>query len=184
LGERAEGPILLLCLTREEPTDAIVLRPLPAKQAEVLAGDIDPELRERVVETAGGNPLFVEQLVAFAKEGGSLDAVPPSVEALSGARLDRVGGGGRALLERAAVVGRLFSRNEVRELGGDVPRLVPLQEKSFVRRLRAGYRFHHVLVRDVAYASLPKGERAELHEQLADRLDPRRAPHHLAPHHP
>ncbi|PWU23606.1 MAG: hypothetical protein C5B48_08290 [Candidatus Rokuibacteriota bacterium] len=183
LGGRAEGPILCLCLTREQPDGAIVLGPLPAKQAEQLAAGADPELRARVVETAGGNPLFIEQLVAFATEGGTVDAVPPSVEALIAARLDLLAPEELATLQCAAVAGRLFSRRDVQELGGDVARLLPLQEKRLVERRRDGLRFHHVLVRDVAYASLPKAERAELHEQLADRLEARGQPDELVGHH-
>lgn len=150
---------------------AIRLGPLGDRQAETLAAGVEPELRERVVGAAGGNPLFLEQLVAYAEEGGSLDAVPPSVEALIAARLDLLDAHERALLQRAALSGRLFQRAVLRELGAEILRLPGLEEKGFVRRVRDGFRFHHVLVRDVAYSSLPKAERAELHERLADWLD-------------
>jgi DNA-binding SARP family transcriptional activator len=191
LGERAEGPILTLCLARPELRNsrsalakaAIELGPLSEKQAEALAGDVEPQLRARAVETAGGNPLFLEQLLAFAAEGGSLEAVPPSVEALIAARLDLLEPDERALLQRAAVVGRLFSRSALQELGADTGCLPALEEKGFVRRQRAGCRFHHVLVRDVAYASLPKAERADLHERLADWLDERAEPDELVGYH-
>jgi DNA-binding SARP family transcriptional activator len=173
LGEQADGPVLFLGLTREHPDGAIVLGPLSDAQAETLAAPAKPEVRAQVVEKAGGNPLFVEQLVAFAREGGSLDDVPPSVEALIAARLDLLEPDERALLQRAAVVGRLFTRAALHELGAETGMLALVQEKGFVRRLRYGYRFHHVLVRDVAYASLPKAERAELHERVADLLDER-----------
>ncbi len=191
LGERAGGRILAVCLARPELGEArpalvegaIRLEPLTERQAEALAAGIEPELRARVVEAAGGNPLFLEQLVAFASEGGAVEIVPPSVEALLAARLDLLEPEERALLQRAAVVGRLFRRDVVQELGGEVARLPGLEEKGFVRRRRAGFRFHHVLVRDVAYASLPKAERAELHEQLADWLDEHGEPDELVGYH-
>ena len=191
LAARAEGPILCLCLARSELLDArptlgdgaIRLGPLGEQQAAKLAADVEPELQARLVEAAGGNPLFLEQLIAFADAGGALDTVPPSVEDLIAARLDLLAPEERALLQRGAVVGDLFGRAVLRELAGEVGRLSALEEKGFLRRRRDGFRFHHVLVRDVAYASLPKAERAELHERLADLLDERGEPDELVGYH-
>jgi DNA-binding SARP family transcriptional activator/tetratricopeptide (TPR) repeat protein len=191
LAERAAGPILCLCLARPELIDgrpalaagAIRLGPLADKQAELLAAGVEPELRAGLIGAAGGNPLFLEQLIAYTKEGGAIDAVPPSIEVLIAARLDLLAPEERALLQRAAVVGRLFQRSVLQELGAEVRCLAGLEEKGFVRRRRDGFRFHHVLVRDVAYASLPKAERAELHEGLADRLDERGEQEELVGYH-
>ena len=75
--------------------------------------------RARVFEAAEGNPLFLEQLVALATEGDPLDAdrpLPATVQALLAARLDRLGPGERAVLERAAVIGRDFTASEVTTL--------------------------------------------------------------------
>jgi DNA-binding SARP family transcriptional activator len=191
LAVRAEGPILTLCLARPElrekrPTlvgGAIELGPLRDKQVQALVGalavDTAEDVRMRVVENAGGNPLFAEQLVSYANEGGALDVVPPSADALIAARLDLLDPEERAVLQRAAVVGRFFSSAAVRDLSSaaEMPAvtecLFGLAQKGLVHRRRGGFRFHHVLVRDVAYASLPKAERAELHERLADWLDER-----------
>jgi tetratricopeptide (TPR) repeat protein len=191
LDGRAEGPILCLCLARTELLDerpalgdgAIRLGPLAEQQAAKLAADIEPGLQARLVEAAGGNPLFLEQLIAFAAAGGALDTVPPSVEDLIAARLDLLAPEERAVLQRAAVVGRLFQRADVQELGGQVELLPDLERKGFVRRIKSGLRFHHVLVRDVAYAGLPMEERAELHEQLADWLGERREVDELVGYH-
>jgi DNA-binding SARP family transcriptional activator/tetratricopeptide (TPR) repeat protein len=201
LGTHAEGPILTLCLARPELREqrpglaegAIELGPLGERQVHALvdslAEDVPEEVRARVVENAGGNPLFAEQLVAYAQEGGAVDAVPPSAEALIAARLDLLDPTELAVLQRAAVVGRLFSRSAVEDLSppselaaiGDC--LLGLAEKNLVRRRRDGLRFHHVLVRDVAYGSLPKAERAVLHERLADWLDERDAADELVGYH-
>jgi DNA-binding SARP family transcriptional activator/tetratricopeptide (TPR) repeat protein len=191
LAGHAEGPILSVCLARPElleerpewPGERIRLEPLTDDQAQELAGDVEPDLRDKLVETCGGNPLFLEQLVVYAKESGTLEGVPPSVEALLAARLDLLGPEELDVLQRAAVVGRLFETAALRALDGDVERLPVLEEKSFVRRLRGGIAFHHVLVREVAYASVPKEKRAELHERLADWLDGRGAPDELIGHH-
>jgi DNA-binding SARP family transcriptional activator/tetratricopeptide (TPR) repeat protein len=191
LAGRAEGSILCLCLARTELLDerpalgdaAIRLGPLAELQAAKLTAGVEPELQARLVEAAGGNPLFLEQLIVFAAAGGALDTVPPSVEDLIAARLDLLAPEERALLQRAAVVGRLFRRADVQELGAGVELLQDLEEKGFVRRIRGGYRFHHVLVRDVAYAGLPMGERAELHERLADWLDMHGEPDELVGYH-
>jgi DNA-binding SARP family transcriptional activator len=190
LDERTEGPILTLCLARPELREfrpalgegAIELGPLGEQHlralVDSLAQAVPEEVRTRVVDSAGGNPLFAEQLVAYAEEGGAVDVVPPSAEALIAVRLDLLEPGERSVLQRAAVVGRFFSRRAVEDLSpahdlavGEFLR--HLAEKGLVHRRRGGFRFHHVLVRDVAYASLPKTERAGLHERLADWLDER-----------
>jgi len=192
LGARAVGPILCLVLGRPElvetrpewAADAIRLGPLSDQEAETLSVEVEAELRVQLVATAGGNPLFLEQLMAFAQEGGAIDAVPPSVEALIAARLDLLAPEEQRLLQRAAVIGRLFERALLPELDVVVERLAGLEEKGFVRRLaRGGYRFHHVLVREVAYSALPKAERAELHERLADLLADRAASDELVGYH-
>jgi DNA-binding SARP family transcriptional activator/tetratricopeptide (TPR) repeat protein len=191
LAARAQGPILCLCLARtellaERPAlgdGAIRLGPLTDRQAQTLAASVESGLRTRLVETAGGNPFFLEQLIAFASAGRAMDTVPPSVEDLIAARLDLLAPEERALLQRAAVVGGPFGRAVLQELGGEARWLPDLEEKGFVRRRRHGFRLHHVLVRDVAYASLPKAERAELHERLADWLDDRGEPDELVGYH-
>jgi tetratricopeptide (TPR) repeat protein len=167
----------------EWPGQEIRLEPLTDDQAQALAGDVEPAIRDQLVETSGGNPLFLEQLIAYVKEMGTLEGVPPSIEALLAARLDLLGPDELDVLQRAAVVGRLFDPAALRELGGDVDLLPTLEGKGFIRRLRSGLGFHHVLVREVAYASVLREERAELHERLADWLDGQNAPDELAGHH-
>ncbi|HEU0303555.1 MAG TPA: BTAD domain-containing putative transcriptional regulator [Gaiellaceae bacterium] len=195
LAERASGPILALCIARPELLEArpgwaekgLVLEPLGEGESVALlaslpGGDeLAPETLERIVEVAGGNPLFAEQLFAYVSEGGAeaLAAVPPSVEALLESRLDLLEADERGLLQRAAVVGREFSHRALTELSSveetaAISRLVfELVRKGLVRPARAeeeAFRFHHVLVRDVAYSGLPKADRARLHERYADRL--------------
>ena len=132
LGERASGPILAVCIARPELLDerpawagrALVLEPLAEKESVALlaslpGGDeLTAEARGRIVEVAAGNPLFAEQLFAYVAERGTgvLDDVPPSVEALLESRLDLLDSDERALLQRAAVVGREFAHRALVEL--------------------------------------------------------------------
>src|SRR5206468_8512711 len=129
-------------------------------------------LRAKVLSTAGGNPLFIEQLLAHAVEGGETKSMPPSLEALLASRLDRLEAGELSVLQRAAVQGRDFSPGAVVHLvrsdEAEAVRahLQALAGKGLIRERPAGraFRFHHVLIRDAAYATLPNEQRAELHE--------------------
>jgi class 3 adenylate cyclase len=198
LADRASGvAILLLALTRPELVEsrpsferrAITLERLPEAQARALINsfelDLTHDARSRVVEVARGNPLFVEQLVAHAQEEGALleglDSTPPSVEALLTSRLDLLGPEERTVLQRASVVGSEFSREALQDLAAGeattslAANLRSLERKGFIQGTVQGQRlgFHHVLVRDVAYSALPKAQRAELHERLADAFESR-----------
>jgi class 3 adenylate cyclase/tetratricopeptide (TPR) repeat protein len=189
------APILLLCVARPELLDkrpgwaggklnatTILLEPLGNDEcSELIAlhGDVDERLRGRILEAAGGNPLFVEEMVAFARDGGD-DTVPSTVQALLQARLDQLGGAERSVIERGAVEGQVFHRGAVLELTRtpDVePQLVGLVRKELIHPVPAvllgdhAYQFRHLLIRDAAYDALPKETRADLHEQFATWLD-------------
>ena len=107
------------------------------------------------------------------------DTVPPTIQALLAARIDRLEPVERAVLQRASVEGRLCHRSAVAHLldstgaAGLGGVLLALTRKELLRPDRSfydgddGFRFSHVLIRDVAYASMPKELRAELHARLA-----------------
>jgi class 3 adenylate cyclase/tetratricopeptide (TPR) repeat protein len=194
--------ILLLCLARadlldlrptwatpKENASLLALDPLSDLEADalvegLLGGTGLPEaLRGRIVDTAEGNPLFVEQMLALAREadGGNGDlVVPPTIQALLAARIDRLEAGERVVVERAAVEGRLFHRGAVSTLLSESEReqlpahLMALVRKELIRPDRAefsgedGFRFAHSLIRDAAYEAVPKGLRADLHRRFAD----------------
>jgi tetratricopeptide (TPR) repeat protein len=200
-GFSSGAPILLLCLARPEflearpqwilaAPDAVSLRlePLRDEQAQALIeslnGDVAPAVHDRIAEIAEGNPLFVEQLLAYTREAGAdaLDAVPPSLEALLASRLDLLAPEERTILQCAAVVGREFWRGAVVDLAPAelVPtlssQLLALVRRGLVRPARSAFalddafRFDHPLIRLVAYTGIPKALRAELHERHADWL--------------
>ena len=138
-----------------------------------------PATLRTIVETAGGNPLFLEQMLAMIQDapGGDV-AVPPTIHALLSARLDRLDGGQRDVVGTASVVGQVFPEAAVVELVPDARRpAVPEDLGGLVRRrlvqshpavmtAGAAYTFQHILIRDAAYAGLLKRHRAELHERF------------------
>jgi class 3 adenylate cyclase/tetratricopeptide (TPR) repeat protein len=205
----SDAPIFVLCTARPDlldlrPTWAaprpgstlVMLGPLGAQDADALVdalgGELPPALHERVVAAAEGNPLFVEQLLAHVADDPETETVPPTIQALLAARIDRLEPEERAVVQCGAVEGRLFHRGAVAELLEDGAgaavgaTLLSLARKEFVRPDRSlfagddGFRFNHVLIRDVAYSSMPKELRSRLHERLADWLEARNG--HLAGH--
>src|SRR5262249_6680653 len=118
--------------------------------------------------------------------GANLAALemPPTIQALLAARIERLRPEERGVLERAAVVGQHFSRSAVAALlTGDVrdldARLESLRRTELFERGTGWFlgepvlRFHHGLIRDAAYRRLLKGTRAELHERLGDWIEVR-----------
>ena len=205
--ESRQAPILLLCMARP---DLIELRPAWGERAlnasrlslatlrddasEQLVTNLlgmsaaTPSVRRRVTEVAEGNPLFVEEMVAMLVDEGLLRDVstislPPTIQALLGARLDQLVREDRAVLERGSVEGKLFHLGAVVALSPAEERpqvderLRRLLEREFLQPGRAGFvgeqafRFRHQLLRDVAYESLPKAARSELHERFAGWLE-------------
>ena len=181
----AGAPILLLCIARPELLErrpawpvAVRLAPLGDEDVARLIPDrVEAELRERITRTAGGNPLFVDEMLAMAAEADGEVVVPPTLQALLAARLDQLESSERSVLERGAVEGEIFHRGAVQALAPDeaqvTPRLAALVRKELIRPDTPqlvgedGFRFRHLLVRDAAYGALPKAVRANLHERFA-----------------
>lgn len=192
-------PILLVCNARPEFVEArpAWVAPQPNRTLLALVALSDPEARElvestgaeagsaaaaRIVDTAEGNPLFLEQLVAVGADPGGA-ALPSSIQAVLAARIDRLDSGERAVLEHASVQGRSFYVGAVAELMAEPERariathVVSLVRQQLLRADRSdlpgedAFRFAHVLIREAAYQGLPKQRRAEVHEQVAWWLD-------------
>ena len=197
-----DSPLLVLCLARHEllehrpgwsdskPRAATVeLDPLTQREAELLATWL---IRDRgaagstadIVETAQGNPLFVEQLVAMLADSGWTPGerrLPATVEALLASRLELLGPAARIVLERASVLGDRFEAAALaRVVTADLRTNLPSHLRALVAKDLLGsarspggddaYRFRHVLVQEAAYRRLPKAQRADVHEQFADDL--------------
>jgi class 3 adenylate cyclase len=187
----AGWPILIVCMARPELLTGrgdwpVTLRvgPLPAAAVDELIAPLPSELRERISRAAGGNPLFLTEMVTMAGETHDVD-VPPTLRALLAARLDQLEPAERTVLEHGAVEGELFHRGAVQALAPEeiqvTPRLALLTRKDLIRPDRAqlpgddGFRFRHLLIRDAAYEALPKASRVELHRRFAEWLEQRGA---------
>jgi class 3 adenylate cyclase/tetratricopeptide (TPR) repeat protein len=197
-------PVLVVCLARPELLDerptwgggklnatSILLEPLSREESSMLirtlAGtELSPETGDRIAVAAEGNPLFLEQMLAMLAEsenGVAEIAVPPAIQALLSARLDRLTPDERQVIECASVEGEVFHVGGVVELSSPRTReavrsqLTSLVRKELIRpELPAlpgeeAFGFRHALIRDAAYASLPKEARSDFHERHARWLE-------------
>jgi tetratricopeptide (TPR) repeat protein len=183
---------------------SVLLEPLSDEDSAELVDNLlgraglAAEVRARITDAAEGNPLFVEEMLAMLIDDGFLErsngdwvptgdfesvAVPPTIQALLAARLDRLALHERGVIERASVEGKVFHRGGVVELSPTEAReavgghLQTLVRKELVRPDTAelpgedAFRFRHLLIRDAAYDGMPKELRAELHERFAAWLE-------------
>ena len=141
---------------------------------------LEASMQTTLLDRAAGNPLYAEEFVRMLGEGidGELQ-LPETVQGLIAARLDGLPEAEKTLLQAAAVGGKVFWEGAAVQLAGiERPvadeRLHALERKEFLRRERrtslAGeveYAFRHGLVRDVAYAQIPRAVRAQKHELAA-----------------
>ncbi len=159
------------------------LEPLPDTDARALAEQLvvgmDPN---RLVDVAGGNPLFLEELAASIAERGG-DELPVTVREAIAARIDALPAGARHALLAAAVIGKTFWRGILEAVGSvdDVDEaLAVLEARDFVRRDStsqvagdAQFTFKHMLIREVAYATVPRAQRRERHAAVARYIEER-----------
>ena len=207
LAEWATAPLLLLCLARPELQDVrphwgigrsnaitVTLRSLTPAEARRIVGALDVHdafdaaVRTEIVERAEGNPLFLEELVRMLHELPELvsatepldvvrQALPPTLQGLIAARIDRLPPAVTDVVKRAAVLGRVFSEAGFAAFGADggpvdpqvaeavrADVLVTTDEPAFGSG--TAYRFRHSLIRDVVYRSIPKSVRWRMHDAL------------------
>ena len=194
-------PVLLLATTRPELADRwhppvgrhnqVVLHvdPLDARATADLLGELlveppAPEMRDLLVERSGGNPLYLEELVALLARDQSVDELPATLRGLVAARLDGLRPQERSTLEDAAVIGRSGSLAALEAMADPQHRTATASGDGVVAVLAtlvgldllapvdagegAGWEFRSELVREVAYAILSKAERARRHALFAD----------------
>ncbi|MGH3134329.1 MAG: ATP-binding protein, partial [Gaiellaceae bacterium] len=196
-----DSPVMLVAATRPDLLDAqptwgsgfvaqttIPLDPLPPEEAGALVGQIVHSGEEpgfdlaRLVEVAGGNPLFLEELAASVVELGESDQLPVTVREAIAARIDAMPSDARSALLSAAVVGKTFWRGVLQALGGvdaDVDDALGLLEaRDLVRRDPSSqlsgdiqFTFKHMLIREVAYATVPRAARRERHAAVARHIE-------------
>jgi class 3 adenylate cyclase/tetratricopeptide (TPR) repeat protein len=208
LADRVRAPVLILCLSRPELLDtrpgwgggrlrstALELEPLSDEESALLVekllaqlagsvGEAPPALPAEAIERAEGNPLFVEETIRMlveSSEDGAADRVPDTLQALIAARIDHLPSTGKALLQRASVVGRVFWKGALEHLSPDIEEIDALLDDLLAREFvlretrssisgEPAYRFKHLLIREVAYNGLAKLARAQHHARFAEWL--------------
>jgi tetratricopeptide (TPR) repeat protein len=184
LAEKGSAPLLIVATSRPETLGAVALRPSP-NLVQIDLGPLDPEAAEALarnvgtfdpasVERSQGNPLFLLELARASDHPGPL---PLTIQAAIGAHLDALATDDRVLLSFAAVVGEEFLAREVAILADRPPAevtasLARLAHLRYIAAADGGFRFHHRLVRDVAYLSLTTEDRLRLHARFAQDVAP------------
>jgi class 3 adenylate cyclase/tetratricopeptide (TPR) repeat protein len=198
-----ERPLMVICLARPELLDlhptwgggrlrstTIEVEPLGPAESRRLADaliaehDLPFDVAESVLRRAEGNPLFVEETVRMLVHDEAEGGIPDTLQALIAARIDRLAHEEKVVLQRAAVVGRIFWHGALEHLTPDTEGLEQLVQDLLRRDFlvaerrstisgELAYRFKHVLIRDVAYSGLTKSARAELHARFAEWLHER-----------
>jgi class 3 adenylate cyclase/tetratricopeptide (TPR) repeat protein len=204
------SPLFIVCLARPELLDTqpdwgqtselIRLAPLDGAGSETLVGNLlgtgtaPADVASTIAQAAGGNPLFIEEMLRMLVDQGVLTirgsdwaltgdladfGRPETVHAVISARLDRLDPGEKAALQTASIMGEVFWWSAIADLSDDATpidvarRLQALVRKDLIRPdpstffSEDAFRFGHLLIRDVAYASLPKKARADVHERFA-----------------
>ncbi len=185
-GGRANAATITLDALSGEETTTLIARLLDID-------DLPADLRARIVQRSEGNPLFCEEFLRMLIDEGRVERiddrwratataadvrVPESIHALLAARLDGLAEPERRAMQVASIVGERFAVAEVAALAPDLDgtaALAGLRRSGLVvedreSRERDRYRFRHLLMRDVAYAGVPKAVRADLHDMFGATL--------------
>jgi class 3 adenylate cyclase/tetratricopeptide (TPR) repeat protein len=190
-----QRPWLVVVARRDQPTgfaapeDAaaavIELQPLGAAQAAALAHAATEETPflpheiEALTERAGGNPLFLTELMAVARQAGGIAELPDSVESLMTSRIDQLSPTDRSVLRCAAVVGASFTKDLVDAALAPESPAPDVWERlgDFLVEEDGRLRFRHALVRDAAYEGLPYRRRREVHGRVGGTIEERAGEH-------
>jgi class 3 adenylate cyclase/tetratricopeptide (TPR) repeat protein len=190
------APVIILCTCRPELAERlpdfgraarnhtqIELLPLDGRSATRLAELLLPQDRRplagRIADAAGGNPFFTEEVsraIREEREESVPERLPDTVQAAIAARIDLLPREEKRALQLAAVLGHTFAQGPLEDLLGEDPAdlLWSLRRRALVEERTTSdagsYAFRHQLIKDVAYSSLPRAERAGLHDQAAEAL--------------
>jgi class 3 adenylate cyclase/tetratricopeptide (TPR) repeat protein len=191
-------PIVIVALARPELLEqrpawgaglsaftSLRLNPLSAEDAgeaaSALLSQARPGVIAKIVATAEGNPLFIEELVASIEDEETAERLPSTIRAVIAARIDGLPADARSVLLNASVIGKTFWRGvlshicDVTELG---EALDALETRGLIHRRSASrvagdveFSFKHDLILDTAYATLPRATRRELHAATAAAME-------------
>lgn len=204
LSRQAENPqsqlSQVLTQLAAPPFQTITLNRLSTAQAESLISklldqDIPTALATLIVEHAQGNPFYVEEVLRSLIEDGTLKKngswkitqdiadikIPPSVQDVLAARIDRLPPDDKQITQHAAIIGRIFWQdilNRITDAETVEPTLLLLELRQLADRMIESklsedweWVFHHGLIQEVAYGSVPKAMRRVVHEQVAHILE-------------
>jgi tetratricopeptide (TPR) repeat protein len=193
-------PLLVICSARPELLErrqgwgggtlnaaTVGLSPLSEKETAVLISQVlerallPAEIQQALLERAEGNPLYAEQFAQLYLECGSAEdmPLPETLQGIVAARLDGLSADAKALLQDGAVIGKVFWTGALRRDEREAAELLHgLERKGFLTRQRRSsvesegeWAFAHMLLRDVAYGQIPRGERAEKHRLVAEWIE-------------
>ncbi len=180
-------------------SECIRLGDLPPEKSEEMARSllrsdwVPPRLLAFISDRLSGNPFFLEEAInslvdagTLVKKGGRWEihgeigeaAFSSGISAVIAARLDRLGEPTKQILQEASVIGREFSSGILKQIVAEPAAvdqsLVLLKSLGLIRKDAAGenrYWFKHALIQEVAYKSLLKRQRKDLHEKIACALE-------------
>ncbi|HXW78615.1 MAG TPA: AAA family ATPase, partial [Acidimicrobiales bacterium] len=191
-------PVMMVALARSDAVGSkafwgvgastqtvLPLKPLSEREAHeavsALIPGAAPTMVARVVATADGNPLFIEELAASLHDETSAGDIPPTIRAVIAARIDALPGDARSALLRASVIGKSFWRGALERMGGiadidvalDALEMRGLVQRRLPSRIEGDseFSFKHDLILDGAYSTLPRSTRRELHARTAAVLE-------------
>jgi class 3 adenylate cyclase/tetratricopeptide (TPR) repeat protein len=163
------------------------LSPLSQEQTAFLISNVlersllPAEIQQALLERAEGNPLYAEQFAQLYLERGSAKdlPLPETLQGIVAARLDGLSPEAKALLQDAAVIGKVFWIGALGRAEREATELLHgLERKGFLTRQRRSsvgsegeWAFAHMLLRDVAYGQIPRGSRAHKHRQTAEWIE-------------
>ncbi len=185
----------IAALLGQDRTTVVLLDALDDDQSRTLVENLRRQFGgvwaaglEKVIALRGqGNPLFLEEIAAMAAEEGGASGIPHSIHALISARLDLLPSEAKRAAQCAAAIGDAFWDGAVWQLaseedeeGTTATALRILRTRGFVEEEQESaflgtrqFRFHHALLREVAYASVSKRDRYRLHRAAAEWLEGR-----------
>ncbi len=189
---RGDLPLLMIALTRPELLDrrpgwgggrrnylSIALEPLSDRDTATLIDQLlegcSPDLVDRIVRRAEGNPFFAGELIRSVAERGGTDRLPDTVQATVLARLDQLAPEERRIIQVGSVFGRAFRPPGLLALEPNLERVDEiidrLLDKDLLRATGSDiFAFRHILIREVAYQTLTRAERGRLHAAAAQWL--------------
>lgn len=183
---------------------SISLDPLSPAASDQLIGlllakmELPDKIHDAILERSGGNPFFLEEIVRnlidngtliregntwMASEGSETVEIPDTIQAALAARIDLLEPLEKSVLQKAAVVGRIFWPEPIERLlngeGRQVRNVLEKLEERDLIRSQLGtslsgepeFIFQHLLTREVAYDSLPRGQRGSAHAAVADWIE-------------